>query len=215
VIAKVSGILANKQPGEVIVDVGGVGYQIFISLGDFYRLPESGRPVNLYIHTHLTEETIQLFGFLESSEKQVFLLLNAVAGIGPKLAMNILSGIPAEDLTRALREEDQPRLISIPGEKARRAHDRGIAGQTPCLALCGGGWSGSGFRADTGCHVSFAESRLSARRDGKDSEASCNGRGGTFGKCAEGGLTEVEPVREQSGWRKIHDRSPQEERMKI
>jgi holliday junction DNA helicase RuvA len=115
VIAKISGTLAHKIPGEVIIDVRGVGYQIFIPLSVFYRLPEVGEPVALYIHTHLREDALQLFGFLEAGEKQVFLLLNNVAGIGPKLAINILSGIPAQDLAQALKEGDQPRLLSIPG----------------------------------------------------------------------------------------------------
>ncbi|HEV8343668.1 MAG TPA: Holliday junction branch migration protein RuvA [Candidatus Binatia bacterium] len=114
-IAKISGTLAHKIPGEVTVDVGGVGYQVFIPLSVFYRLPEIGEPVSLHIHTHLREDALQLFGFLEHGEKQVFLLLNNVAGIGPKLAVNILSGIPADDLARALKEGDQPRLVSIPG----------------------------------------------------------------------------------------------------
>lgn len=114
-IAKISGTLAHKMPGEVIVDVGGVGYHIFIPLSVFYRLPEVGGPVNLYVHTHMREDALQLFGFLEHEEKQVFLLLNSMSGIGPKLAINILSGIPADDLARALKEGDQPRLLSIPG----------------------------------------------------------------------------------------------------
>jgi Holliday junction DNA helicase RuvA len=114
-IAKISGTLAHKVPGEVIVDVGGVGYHVFIPLSVFYRLPEIGGAVSLYIHTHLREDALQLFGFLDEGEKQVFLLLNSVVGIGPKLALNILSGIPADDLARALREGDQPRLLSIPG----------------------------------------------------------------------------------------------------
>jgi Holliday junction DNA helicase RuvA len=114
-IGRISGILAHKAPGEITVDVGGVGYQIFIPLSVFYRLPELGEKVSLYIHTHLREDALQLFGFLEPEEKQVFLLLNSVAGIGPKLAVTILSGIPADDLARALKEGDQARLISIPG----------------------------------------------------------------------------------------------------
>lgn len=114
-IAKIRGALASKIPGEVIVDVGGVGYQIFIPLSVFYRLPEVGGAVSLHIYTHLREDALQLFGFLEYEERQVFLLLNSVAGIGPKLAINILSGIPADDLARALREGDEPRLVSIPG----------------------------------------------------------------------------------------------------
>lgn len=114
-IAKISGALDQKVPGEVIVDVGGVGYHVLIPLSVFYRLPEVGREVSLYIHTHLREDALQLFGFLEQEEKRVFLLLNSVTGIGPKLALNILSGIPAEELARALKDGDQPRLLSIPG----------------------------------------------------------------------------------------------------
>ena len=114
-IAQISGTLAHKLPGEVIVDVGGVGYQIFIPLNVFYRLPEVGGTVSLYIHTHLREDALQLFGFHEPTEKQVFLFLNSVAGIGPKLAVNILSGIPADQLAEAIREGDQLRLVSVPG----------------------------------------------------------------------------------------------------
>jgi holliday junction DNA helicase RuvA len=114
-IGRISGILDAKSPGEITVDVGGVGYQIFIPLSVFYRLPEPGEKVRVFIHTHVREDALQLFGFLEPEEKQVFLLLNSVAGIGPKLAVTILSGIPADDLARALKEGDQARLISIPG----------------------------------------------------------------------------------------------------
>jgi Holliday junction DNA helicase RuvA len=114
-IGRISGTLAHKAPGEITVDVGGVGYQIFIPLSVFYRLPDLGEKVSLHIHTHLREDALQLFGFLDPEEKQVFLLLNSVAGIGPKLAVTVLSGIPADNLARALREGDQARLISIPG----------------------------------------------------------------------------------------------------
>lgn len=114
-IAQISGNLARKVPGEIIIDVGGVGYQVFIPLSVFYRLPNLGEPVSLYVHTHLREDALQLFGFQEPEEKQVFLLLNGVAGIGPKLAVNILSGIPADELVRAIRQGDQLRIVSIPG----------------------------------------------------------------------------------------------------
>ena len=120
-IAKISGSLAHKEPGEVIVDVGGVGYQLFISLGVFYRLPEIGKPVSVFVHTHVREDALQLFGFLEYEEKQTFLIMNGVSGIGPKLAIGILSGIPSRELVRALREGDQVRLVSIPGVGKRLA----------------------------------------------------------------------------------------------
>jgi len=115
VIAHISGKLAQKQPGEVVIDVGGVGYLIFIPLNVFYRLPDLGTPISLQIHTHVREDALQLFGFYDLAEKQVFLLLTGVSGIGPRLALNILSGIPAEELVQALRNGDQLRLVSIPG----------------------------------------------------------------------------------------------------
>jgi Holliday junction DNA helicase RuvA len=115
VIAHISGTLAQKVPGEIVVDVNGVGYQIIIPLNVFYGLPEVGGRVSLQVYTHVREDALQLFGFRDLAEKQVFLLLTAVSGIGPKLAINILSGIPADDLTRALREGNQVRLVGIPG----------------------------------------------------------------------------------------------------
>ena len=114
-IAQISGQLAQKQPGEIVIDVGGVGYQVFIPLNVFYRLPEVGAPMSLQIHTHVREDALQLFGFHDRGEKQIFLLLTGVSGIGPRLALNILSGIPAEELARALKDGDQVRLVAIPG----------------------------------------------------------------------------------------------------
>ena len=114
-IAHISGTLAQKIPGEAVVDVGGVGYQVFIPLNVFYRLPEVGASVSLQIYTHVREDALQLFGFQDHGEKQLFLLLLGVSGIGPRLAVNILSGIAAEDLSRALKEGDQVRLVAIPG----------------------------------------------------------------------------------------------------
>ena len=114
-IAHISGTLAQKVPGEIVVDVNGIGYQIFIPLNVFYRLPEIGARIALQIHTHVREDALQLFGFQDAAEKQIFLLLTAVSGIGPRLALNILSGIASEDLARALKESDQVRLVAIPG----------------------------------------------------------------------------------------------------
>jgi Holliday junction DNA helicase RuvA len=121
VIAQIRGSLATKAPGEVIIDVGGVGYHLFISLSVYYRLPEIGESISLFVHTYVREDALQLFGFREVQEKEVFLLLIGVNGIGPKLAINILSGIPADELVRALREGDQMRLIAIPGVGKRLA----------------------------------------------------------------------------------------------
>ena len=124
-IAKVRGILDHKAPGEVIVDVGGVGYHLFTALSVFYRLPEVGQPVTLLVYTHVREDALQLFGFFEPVEKQAFMLLTGVSGIGPRLALNILSGMAADELLSALSEGDVARLVSTPGV-GRRLADRMI-----------------------------------------------------------------------------------------
>ena len=114
-IAQISGTLIQKSAGEIVVDVHGVGYQIFIPLNVFYQMPEIGARVSLQIYTHVREDALQLYGFRDDLEKQIFLLLTGVSGIGPRLAINILSGIPADELAQALREGDQVRLVGIPG----------------------------------------------------------------------------------------------------
>lgn len=134
-IAQLSGRLAQKLPGEVIIDVAGVGYQVFIPFNVFYQLPEVGAQITLQIHTHLREDALQLFGFRDGAEKQVFLMLNGVAGIGPKLALNILSGIPADELSRALRDGDQARLLSIPGVGKKLAERMIVELKDKCAAL--------------------------------------------------------------------------------
>jgi len=114
-IAQLAGALAYKSPEHLIVDVQGVGYQVFVSLNAFYRLPEPGSRVQLLIHTHVREDTLQLFGFLDRVEKDLFLLLLGVSGIGPRLALNILSGTAAEELEAALEAGNLNRLVAIPG----------------------------------------------------------------------------------------------------
>lgn len=114
-IAHLTGILAEKTPDQLVVDVSGVGYQVFVSLQTFYRLPPLYERVNLHVHTHLREDALQLYGFLEEKEKATFLLLKGVTGIGPRLALNILSGIPVDELEGALRASDVTRLVAVPG----------------------------------------------------------------------------------------------------
>lgn len=114
-IAHLTGILAEKTPDQLVVDVHGVGYQVFVSLQTFYRLPPLHERVNLHVHTHLREDALQLYGFLEEKEKTTFLLLKGVTGIGPRLALNILSGIPVDELEGALRASDVTRLVAVPG----------------------------------------------------------------------------------------------------
>ncbi len=114
-IGQLTGALALKSAEQLIVDVNGVGYLVTVSLNTFYKLPEAGAAVQLLIHTHVREDALQLFGFLDRAEKDLFLLLTSVSGIGPRLAMSILSGTPTEDLLDALDAGDLARLVAIPG----------------------------------------------------------------------------------------------------
>jgi Holliday junction DNA helicase RuvA len=114
-IARLTGILEEKFPEQLIIDVQGVGYEVFVSLQTFYRLPALHEQVSLHVYTHLREDALQLYGFLEEKEKASFLLLKGVTGIGPRLALNILSGIPVDELENALRASDVNRLVAVPG----------------------------------------------------------------------------------------------------
>ena len=113
-IALLSGQLVSKQVSQIIVDVGGVGYRLMIPLSTFYALPDEGQ-VRVHVHTHVREDAILLFGFLTPVEKELFILLLSVSGIGPKVALNILSQLPAEELRGALARGDAQRLATVPG----------------------------------------------------------------------------------------------------
>ncbi len=114
-IGHLRGQLAEKRPSQVIVDVGGVGYQVAVPLSTFYALGELRENVTLLIHTHLREDSIALYGFLTSREKQFFELLLSASGVGPVLALKILSGMSVDELVPAIRKGDLPRLTRIPG----------------------------------------------------------------------------------------------------
>jgi len=114
-IALINGLLINKSISHVIVETNGIGYRIFVPLTTFYELPSMDQSVTLHIHTHVRQDAISLFGFGTEEEKNVFELMLSVSGIGPKLAINILSGISAEELIRAVSHGNLNRLVSIPG----------------------------------------------------------------------------------------------------
>jgi len=114
-IARLTGRLAAKEPGRIVVDVHGVGYELYIPFSTFYQLPDLGREVSLHTFTHVRDDAIQLFGFSSPEEKALFELLGSVQGIGPRLATNILSGAPVEELVPAIAEGDLGRLKAIPG----------------------------------------------------------------------------------------------------
>ena len=114
-IAHLSGTLLAKAPQSVIIDNGGIGYEVIVPLSTFYALPEKDGRVSLHIYTHVREDALMLFGFCTSLEKEMFTMLISVSGIGPKLATNILSGIGPEELLGAMAGADTARMQSIPG----------------------------------------------------------------------------------------------------
>ena len=114
-IASLRGKVQYKQPGTVILDVGGVGYEVITSSRTYDTLPPTGEEIFLLVHTHVREDAITLFGFGSGEEKELFLLLNGVSGVGPKLAMAILSGISAADLCQAIALKDIARLTGLSG----------------------------------------------------------------------------------------------------
>jgi Holliday junction DNA helicase RuvA len=114
-IAHLRGKLLAKHPNQAIVEAGGVGYDVTISVPTFSDLPAAGAEVTLHIHTHVREDMIALYGFLRPSEKILFEKLITVSGIGPKLAITILSGMAADEMVGAIRGNDVVRLTRIPG----------------------------------------------------------------------------------------------------
>jgi len=114
-IASLTGRLAFKAPTYLVLDVHGVGYEVFIPLSTYYGLPTLSESISLSVHTHVREDAIQLFGFLTSQEKDAFVLLTSVSGVGPKLALSVLSALPVSDLVSAIRSEDVEKLTTVSG----------------------------------------------------------------------------------------------------
>lgn len=114
-IAHLSGKLISKQATSVIVDVGGVGYDVAIPLSTFYELGEIGEPVQLRVYTHVREDALQLYGFKTARERELFLQLISVNGVGPGLAIKLLSGMNADEMIASIRTNNLVRLVAIPG----------------------------------------------------------------------------------------------------
>lgn len=114
-IAYLKGRLIRKSAAEVVVDVEGVGYRAGVPLSTYLELGEPGDSITLHIHTHMTDSALALYGFHTDEEKELFLKLIGISGIGPKIALNILSGIGVSDLEDAIREGDTARISLVPG----------------------------------------------------------------------------------------------------
>jgi Holliday junction DNA helicase RuvA len=121
-----AGSLLDKNPGRIIVDVQGVGYDVQVPLSTFYVVGEPGASVSLRVHTHVREDVIALYGFATSLEQELFERLISISGIGPKLALAVLSGIETPDLVRAIRAQDVARLTAIPGVGKKTAERIGL-----------------------------------------------------------------------------------------
>jgi Holliday junction DNA helicase RuvA len=188
-IAHLTGRLAFKAPTHLALDVHGVGYEVFIPLSTYYNLPNVDESLTLSIHTHVREDAIQLFGFSSRQEKDAFVLLMSVSGIGPKSALGILSALPVADLASAIQSGDVEKLETVPGigkksagrlvlelkDKLIKIHpglmatvDQSIAGSddvfrgdTPQSMRIR--WSGSGI---SGRRVSFEATPVSVHVDG-------------------------------------------------
>jgi Holliday junction DNA helicase RuvA len=115
VIAQLRGRILEKQPNRIVVDVGGVGYDVFVPLSTFYGLGDPGSDISLRIHTHVREDAIVLYGFRTLLEQDLFERLIGVSGIGPRVALGVLSGIEPLELMRAIERSDVARLTAIPG----------------------------------------------------------------------------------------------------
>jgi len=120
-IAHLKGTILEKHPNQVVLDAGGVGYDVQIPVSTYTALPDAGAAFALRIHTHVREDAIQLFGFATPEEKTVFERLISVSGIGPKLAVTVLSGLATPELIAAIRTGDVQRLVRIPGVGKRTA----------------------------------------------------------------------------------------------
>ena len=144
-IATLSGILRHKDPASVILDVQGVGYEVQLSSRTYDKLPLAGEEAFLHIHTHVREDAIILYGFTDREQKKLFLLLTGVSGVGPKLALSILSGIEPAELCNAVNLKDLARLTALSGVGKKTA-------QRLCMELADkvGGFVGAENASTTG-----------------------------------------------------------------
>ncbi len=138
-IATLKGIVASKKPERIIIEVGGIGYSVAVPLCSIGDIPDEGKPVFMHTYTHVREDVLQLYGFLSEEERRVFATLLGVSGIGPKIALAILSGMPVTRFLNAVYDEDLTLLATIPGlgkkTAARLVLD--LKGKLPSLSIEG------------------------------------------------------------------------------
>lgn len=149
-IAYLSGKILEKQTNTVIVDVGGVGYEVFIPLSTFYELGETGSDVQLRIYTNVREDAIQLFGFKTEREKEIYLRLISVQGVGAKSGITMLSGMSADEIVMAIKTENLAKLTAIPGVGKKTAERLVVELRDKISELASGSSAGSSMSAVAG-----------------------------------------------------------------
>ena len=152
-IARIRGILSYKSLSHIVVDVQGIGYRIFVPLTTFYELPETGQSVSLNIYTHVKEDALHLFGFHTLEGQGIFQMLISVSGIGPKLALNILSGIALPEFIEAVTKGNLSRLVAIPGVGKKTAERMVLELRDKMLKIDVGGIEAEGARSPEGVEV--------------------------------------------------------------
>ncbi len=177
-IASLRGKLLEKHPNQVIVDTGGVGYDVTIPVSTYSSLSETGSEVRLRIYTHVREDAIQLFGFLTAEEKTVFERLISVSGIGPTAAIKVLSGIATPDLVTAIREGAVERLVRIPGVGKKTA-ERMVLELKDKLDLFPGAPRGATAPATPGDALGAIEQDVLSALLNLGCQRACGGDGGT------------------------------------
>lgn len=138
-IGRLSGVLLEKRPDRALVDASGVGYELSVPLGTFAALPAVGERASLHVHTHVREDAILLFGFATSEEKALFERLITVSGVGPKVALAVLSGLPLPELVGAIAAQNVKRLSTIPGVGKKLAERLGLELKDKVQGLLPGG----------------------------------------------------------------------------
>jgi len=139
VIGRLSGIVLEKRPDRALVDASGVGYELHVPLGTFAALPAVGERASLHVHTHVREDAILLFGFATAEEKALFERLITVSGVGPKVALAVLSGLPLPELVGAIAAQNVKRLSTIPGVGKKLAERLGVELKDKVAGLLAGG----------------------------------------------------------------------------
>jgi len=201
-IGQLRGRLVDKRPNQVLVDVGGVGYQVYIPLSTFYALGELHAEVSLLTHTHLREDSIALYGFLTAREKHFFELLISASGVGPALALRILSGMSVDELVPAIRRGDLVRLTRIPGVGKKTAERMVVELRDKLAAMEVSEEAPAASRTGLGADVVSALCNLGYDRRTAEKaveEAQRNGGGENFEALLRAALQQLSRAAQKSG----------------